>query len=91
MELEKYKVELAPDLGIILVEHPFSSVSLDKLIEIKGRIEDSTKRKYNYGIIKRSPGYYFSYELLSRKVIVCGRFNKKECVDETKEFATSNK
>jgi hypothetical protein len=91
MELEKYKVELAPDLGIILVEHPFSSVSLDKLIEIKERIEDSTKRKYNYGIIKRSPGYYFSYELLSRKVIVCGRFNKKECVDETKEFATSNK
>ena len=91
MELEKYKVELAPDLGIILVEHPFSSVSLDKLIEIKGRIENSTKRKYNYGIIKRCPGYYFSYRLSDRKVIICGRFNKIECVNETKEFATSDK
>lgn len=91
MELEKYKVELAPDLGIILVEHPFLSVSLDKLIEIKERIENSTNKKYLYGIIKRVPGYYFSYELLSRKVIICGRFNKTECVNETKEFATSNK
>ena len=91
MELEKYKVELAPDLGIILVEHPFSSVSLDKLIEIKGRIENSTKRKYNYGIIKRCPGYYFSYRLSDRKVITCGVMNKLKCVNETKEVATSAK
>lgn len=90
MELEKYKVELAPDLGIILVEHPFSSVSLDKLIEIKGRIENSTKRKYNYGIIKRCPGYYFSYKLSDRQIINCGTIDKLKCVNETKEVASSD-
>lgn len=91
MELEKYKVELAPDLGIILVEHPSLSVSLDKLIEIKERIESSTKRKYNYGIIKRCPGYYFSYRLNDKQVITCGVMNKLECVNETKEFAKTAK
>lgn len=86
MEVGKYSVGLDPSLGLILVEHPIKSVSLNKLIEIKERIENSTNRKYLYGIIKVVPGYYFSYELLSRKVIICGRFNKTECVDETKEF-----
>lgn len=86
MEVEKYSVGLDPSLGLILVEHPFLSVSLDKLIEIKERIENSTNKKYLYGIVKRMPGYYFSYELLSRKVIVCGIFNKTECVDETKIY-----
>lgn len=90
MELEKYKVELAPDLGVILVEHPSLSVSLDKLMEIKGRIENSTKRKYNYGIIKRCPGYYFSYRLSNRQVITCGIMDKLKCVNETKEVASSD-
>ena len=86
MEVGKYNIGLDPSLGLILVEHPVKSVSLDKLIEIKERIENSTNKKYLYGIIKVVPGYYFSYELLSRKVIICGRFNKTECVNETKEF-----
>ena len=91
MELEKYKVELAPDLGIILVEHPLLSVSLDKLIEIKGRIENSTKKKKNNGIIKRCQGYYFSYRLSDRQIITCVIMDKLQCVNETKEVATSDK
>lgn len=91
MELEKYKVQLEPNLGIILVEHPTLSVTLNKLMEIKQTIENSTKRKYNYGIIKRCPGYYFSYRLRDRKVITCGIMNKLECVNETKEFARTDK
>lgn len=87
MELEKYKVQLDPELGIILVEHPHLTVTLDKLFEIKQTIENSTKRKYSYGIIRRCPGYYFSYKLANRQVITCGIMNKLECVNETKEFA----
>lgn len=86
MELEKYKVGLDPQLGLILVEHPTISVSLDKLNEIRKTIENSTNRKYFYGILKTIPGYYFSYVLENHQVIVCGRMNKQECINETKEF-----
>lgn len=86
MELEKYKVSLDPKLGIICVEHPTISVTLVKLKEIKDKVENSTNSKYYYGIIKRIPGYYFSYCLNNNKVISCGTLNKEECINETKEF-----
>jgi len=86
MELEKYKVSLDPKLGIICVEHPTVSVTLLKLIEIKEKVENSTNSKYYYGIIKRIPGYYFSYCLETNKVISCGALSKEECINETKEF-----
>jgi hypothetical protein len=91
MELEKYKVQLDPKLGIILVEHPSKSVSLLKLKEIKESIEKSTKSKYSYGVILRVPGYYFSYRLIDEKVIVCGNMSKKETIEETKKFISNAK
>lgn len=91
MELEKYKVEIDPKLGIISVEHPYKSTTLSKLMKIKETIEKSTKSKYNYGILLRMPGYYFSYRLSDEKVIVCGSFNKKETIEETKNFINNVK
>ena len=86
MELEGYTINLDPKIGLILVEHPSKSVSLTKLTSYKNTVEFSTKRKYHYGIIKKSPGYYFSYRLIDRKVIVCGSFDRKDCIDRTKKF-----
>ena len=91
MELEGYTISLDPKIGLILVEHPYKSVSLMKLTSYKNTVEFSTKREYHYGIIKRSPGYYFSYRLSDRKVIVCGSFDKKDCVDRTKKFIEDGK
>lgn len=86
MELGEYVVNLDPKLGIILVEHPSKSVSMTKLLSVRNSVVFTTKREYNYGIIKHIPGYYFSYRLSDMQVIVCGSFDKKDCVDRTKEF-----
>lgn len=90
MEVGKDKVELDPNLGIILIENPLKTITLDELIDIRDRFFKSTGKLYKYGILRRSPGYYFSYRLSDRKVICCGIMNKKECVNETREFARKN-
>lgn len=72
----------------MIVEHPSKSVSLTKLTSFKNTVTFTTKREYHYGIIKKTPGYYFSYRLSDRKVIVCGSFDRKDCVDRTKKFIT---
>ena len=81
-----FKVEKYPSLGLIIVEHPDKSVSLDVLYKIKQVYENSSVKgtKYLYGIVRRVPGYYFSYNLTTRKPIVCGRFDKQETINETK-------
>lgn len=86
MELDQYKVELEPKSKILIVSNPSETTTLDKLFEIKELLEKSTNSKYNYGIIYRLPGFWFSYNLSNRSVIVCGKMNKKECIDETKLF-----
>ncbi len=91
MELGEYRVNLNINLGIILVEHPSKSVSLTKLMSIKNNIEFTTKRPYKYGIVRRIPGYFFSYRLSDREVIVCGSFDKQDCIDRTKEFVENER
>ncbi len=82
----KYKVQIEPEARILIVEHPETSTTLDKLYEIKELLEKSTGKEYLYGMVYRKPCYWFSYDLNDRSVIVCGRVNKKECIDETKSF-----
>ena len=90
MELQKHKVELDPSLGIILMEHSTETVTLDEIVDVSNRFRNSTGRNYKYGIIKRVPGYYFSYRLSDRKIICCGTMSKKDCIDETRDFARKN-
>lgn len=87
MDINNFKVSLDPLNKIILVEHPTKSVTLDNLFKLKEKIENSTKTKYLYGIVKRVPGYYFSYVLNTREPIILGRMDKTETVKETKEYA----
>ena len=87
MVINDFKVSLDPTLGIMLVEHPNKSVTLENILKVKKLIEKSMPTKYYYAILKRIPGYFFSYDLRDNSVIVCGRMDKTETVNETKEYA----
>lgn len=87
MDVDKHQVELDKELGIILIEHKMNTVTLDYAIEISQMFENSIKLKFKYCIIKRQPGYYFSYVIKDRTVICCGNMSKKECIDKTKNYA----
>lgn len=91
MELEGYKIEIKPKHNLIIVEHPNKSVSLSKLRMYKNTVTFTTKREYYYGIIKHIPGYYFSYDLRTNAVIVCGTLDKQDCLKRTIEYVEINK
>lgn len=87
MELGNRKLEIDKILKIISVEEPNKTITLSDLKEVQEMVENTFPIKFNYGIIRREPGYYFSYILSTNEVIVCGTMNKKDCVERTREYA----
>ena len=91
MDLGNKKLEVDKILGIISVEEPNKTITLKDLRKVQQMVENTFNIKFKYGIVKREPGYYFSYVLSTDQVIVCGTMNKKECVERTKEYAKTGK
>lgn len=91
MNLGNKKLEVDKILGIISVEEPNETITLKDLREVQQMVENTFNIKFKYGIVRREPGYYFSYVLSTNQVIVCGSMSKKECVERTREYAKTGK
>lgn len=87
MDLGNRKLEVDKLLKIISVEEPDKTITLSDLKEVRNLVENTFNIKFKYGMLRREPGYYFSYILDTDEVIVCGTMNKKDCVERTREFA----
>lgn len=86
MNLGNRKLEVDKQLKILSLEEPDKSITFKDLIETQNLLENTFNIHFKYGILKREPGYYFSYNLDNKEVIVCGTMNKKECVERTREY-----
>lgn len=84
MDVLGFEVTLFPSDNIFLLKHPDKSSTLEDAYKVLKILNNSVETEYLKVILYRIPGYYFSYNIKTKKGIVLGNSDIKETLKRTK-------
>lgn len=87
MKVDNFEIDIIDD--ILVFKSKNQTVSLEDAKNLHQLMEDSTLKKYDYGIYKNLLGYYAGYDFEENKTIYCGTLNEKTSINQVKEYANN--